>query len=240
MADTRNPSDTSTFASSDSFADRGSGMGSSGMGSTGTGSSGMGSSGMGTAGIGSDTGEGYQPASNMGGSGSAGGISGMASKAGDKLMDAAEQQKSVGADFVSGMADAVRNAAGSFDNQLPQAGEYIRYAADHMADMSDALRRRDIRQLVSGVESFARRQPTAFLGATFLAGFAAVRFLRSSSDRSGMGRSGMGPSDMDRSGMGRYGMGGRSYDGERERDDQFGGSSGQSWPQSNTQSNPGM
>lgn len=148
---------------------------------------------------GRDTGEGFQPAasSSFGGANDASsaagtlseGISGMASKAGEKLLDVAEQQKSMGADFVSGMADAVRGAAGSFDSQLPQAGEYIRYAADHMADMSDALRRRDVRQLVSGVETFARQQPTAFLGLTFLAGFAAVRFLRSSTQASGLGRS---------------------------------------------------
>jgi hypothetical protein len=34
------------------------------------------------------------------------------------------------------------------------------------------------------VQSFARRQPTAFLGISFLAGFAAVRFLRSGSPSS--------------------------------------------------------
>ncbi len=187
-----------------------------------------------------DTGEGFQPATAsagsdwQGGSGasrdqSSGGISGMASgmasKAGEKLMDVAEQQKGVGADFVSGMADAVRNAAGSFDGQLPQAGDYIRYAADHMADMSDALRRRDVRQLVSGVENFARQQPTAFLGLTFLAGFAAVRFLRSSTQ--GMGQSYSREPGLRRS-YGNVGM---------DRGSNFAGSAGQqpqaSWPQSN-------
>ena len=152
-------------------------------------------------------------------SGSGSGIGGMASKASEKLMDVAEQQKSAGADFVSGIADAVRNAAGSFDNQIPQAGEYIRYAADHMADMSDALRRRDVRQLVSGVETFARQQPTAFLGLTFLAGFAAVRFLRSSTQGASMS-SGMSSSYDDRS------MG---------SDQRYTGNTGQqaAWPQSN-------
>jgi len=184
-----------------------------------------------------DTGEGFQPSASTSysGSGSSGmsssgasGISGMASKASEKLMDVAEQQKSAGADFVSGMADAVRNAAGSFDNQIPQAGEYIRYAADHMADMSDALRRRDVRQLVSGVETFARQQPTAFLGLTFLAGFAAVRFLRSSTQGGSMSASGMSPSYRDR-GMGSD-MGRNAGNDER-----FTGNTGQqaAWPQSN-------
>lgn len=183
-----------------------------------------------------DTGEGFQPSSSSTASMSsaAAGITGMASKAGERLMDVAEQQKSAGADFVSGMADAVRNAAGSFDSQIPQAGEYIRYAADHMEDMSDALRRRDIRQLVSGVETFARQQPTAFLGLTFLAGFAAVRFLRSSTQGASMS-SGMSSSYDDR-GMGSsMGNSMGATGGGMDRDQRFTGNAGQqaSWPQSN-------
>jgi hypothetical protein len=36
--------------------------------------------------------------------------------------------------------------------------------------------------LVRNAQSFARRQPTAFLGMAVLAGFGVVRFLKSSSD----------------------------------------------------------
>lgn len=103
------------------------------------------------------------------------------SRASEKLIDTAEQQKTAGANFVGDIAGAVRRAAGEFEGQVPQAAEYIRYAADQMDTMSDAVRRRDVGQIVSELQSFARQQPTAFLGATFLAGFAAVRFLKSSS-----------------------------------------------------------
>lgn len=113
--------------------------------------------------------------------GAPGGVRGMASKAGEKIMDTAERQKAVGADYVDGIAEAVRRAAGEFEGQVPQAAQYIRYAADQMETMSDSLRRRDISQMMHDVQSFARRQPTAFLGISFLAGFAAVRFLRSGS-----------------------------------------------------------
>lgn len=115
------------------------------------------------------------------GGGAMSSVRGMASQAGEKLMDTAEQQKMAGADFVTSLADATRRAAGEFEGQVPQAAEYIRYAADQMQTMSDSLRRRDVGQMLSDVQSFARRQPTAFLGVSFLAGFAAVRFLRSSS-----------------------------------------------------------
>lgn len=117
--------------------------------------------------------------------GSPGGVRGMASKAGEKIMDTAERQKAVGADYVDGIAEAVRRAAGEFEGQVPQAAEYIRYAADQMESMSDSFRRRDISQMMQDVQSFARRQPTAFLGLSFLAGFAAVRFLKSGASGSG-------------------------------------------------------
>lgn len=103
-----------------------------------------------------------------------------ASNATGKLRSAVEEQKNVGADYVSGMAGAVRQAAEGFDQQLPQAAQYIRQAAQQIESLSLALRRRDLSELVENLQDFARRQPTAFLGATFLAGFAAMRFLKSS------------------------------------------------------------
>jgi hypothetical protein len=104
---------------------------------------------------------------------------GLASQAGEKLLSSVEEQKAAGADFVSGVAGAIRRAATEFDKDVPQAAQYIRLAADQIGTVSDAFRRRDLNQLVADVQGFARRQPTAFLGAV-LAGFAAVRFLKTS------------------------------------------------------------
>ena len=117
-------------------------------------------------------------------------VRGMASKAGEKLMDTAERQKLAGVDFIDGLAGAVRRAAGEFEGQSPQAASYIRSAADQVETMSDSLRRRDVGQMFADVQTFARQQPTAFLGMSFLAGFAAVRFLRSGSGTSGSGNGG--------------------------------------------------
>jgi gas vesicle protein len=105
----------------------------------------------------------------------------LASDAGDRLRTAVQDQKNAGADFISGMAGAVRRAANEFDDQMPLAGQYIRRAAAQIDGASEALRRHDLNDLVGGVQDFARRQPTAFLGATVLAGFAVVRLLKSSS-----------------------------------------------------------
>jgi hypothetical protein len=104
---------------------------------------------------------------------------GLASQAGEKLLSSVEEQKAAGADFVSGVAGAIRRAATEFDKDVPQAAQYIRLAADQIGTVSAAFRRRDLNQLVADVQGFARRQPTAFLGAV-LAGFAAVRFLKTS------------------------------------------------------------
>jgi hypothetical protein len=105
---------------------------------------------------------------------------GLASQAGEKLLSSVEEQKAAGADFVSGVAGAIRRAANEFDKDVPQAAQYIRLAADQIGTVSDAFRRRDLNQLVADIQGFARRQPTAFLGAAVLAGFAAVRFLKTS------------------------------------------------------------
>jgi hypothetical protein len=78
------------------------------------------------------------------------------------------------------VAGAIRRAANEFDKDVPQAAQYIRLAADQIGTVSNAFRRRDLNQLVADVQGFARRQPTAFVGAAVLAGFAAVRFLKTS------------------------------------------------------------
>jgi uncharacterized protein YjbJ (UPF0337 family) len=139
-------------------------------------------------------------------SGAADAAKGLASEAKDKVRDALEEQKTAGADYVGSMAGAIRRAANEFDREIPQAAQYIRRAADQVDNVSEALRRRDFSELIDGVQDFARRQPTAFFGATVLAGFAAVRFLKSSA---GTRSTASGDDEMSdawsRPGDGRYG-----------------------------------
>lgn len=103
-----------------------------------------------------------------------------ASGATARLRNAAEDQKNAGADFVSSFAGAVRSAANALESQSPLASDYIRRAAEGIDGVSETLRQRDLNELLYGVQDFARRQPTAFLGISALAGFAAIRFLKSS------------------------------------------------------------
>ena len=112
----------------------------------------------------------------------------VASQATDKLKQAVNDQKSAGAEYVGSLAGTIRRAAKEFDGDLPIAGTYIRKAAAQVEGVADSIRTGNFNDLVKGAQSFARRQPTAFLGIAGLAGFGVVRFLKSSAtdaDRSG-------------------------------------------------------
>ena len=108
----------------------------------------------------------------------------MAADAGEKLRGTLQDQKTAGADYVGNVADMIRRAASEFDSDLPQAGQYIRKAATQLDNVSEAMRNRDMSEIVGNVQQFARKQPTAFFGAAVLLGFAAVRFLKSGSGAS--------------------------------------------------------
>jgi hypothetical protein len=103
-----------------------------------------------------------------------------ASQTGEKVKQVVDDQRGVGADYVGNLADTMRRAAREFDSDLPIAGAYIRKAAAQIENVSDAVRTGDFQEILKGAQSFARRQPTAFLGLSVLAGFGVVRFLKSS------------------------------------------------------------
>src|SRR5258705_3771802 len=109
----------------------------------------------------------------------------VASQATDKLKDAVNDRKSSGAEYVGSLADTMRRAAREFDTDLPLAGTYIRKAASQIEGVSDHIRNGNLNDVVRNAQSFARRQPTAFLGLAVLAGFWAVRFLQNCSKEEG-------------------------------------------------------
>jgi hypothetical protein len=108
----------------------------------------------------------------------------VASQATDQLKQTVESQKKASAEYVGSLADTMRRAAREFDGDLPIAGVYIRKAASQIEGVSDSIKTGNFKDLVRGAQSFARRQPTAFLGLAVLAGFGVVRFLKSSANAS--------------------------------------------------------
>jgi len=104
------------------------------------------------------------------------------SRAADRFKEELEDKKNAGAGYANSIADAMRRAAREFDEDLPVAGKFLRTGAEQVENASEAIRKGDFSDLLHDARNFARRQPTAFLGLAVLAGFGAVRFLKSSAD----------------------------------------------------------
>jgi len=103
----------------------------------------------------------------------------LANSAKTKVEDAVTQRKSLGADYIGSIAQATGRAANEFDQDVPQAAQYIRQASEQIQGFADTVRERGVRELVGEVQDFARRQPTLFFGGAVVLGFAALRFLKS-------------------------------------------------------------
>jgi hypothetical protein len=111
-------------------------------------------------------------------------LQGMAAGVKDDIVGAADEAKEKRVDQVEGVTRAVHNAADELSGELPQAAGYIHSVADGLESASSALRERSVEDLVSGFNSFARRQPAAAFAGSVLAGFALSRFLKSSAPHS--------------------------------------------------------
>lgn len=96
----------------------------------------------------------------------------------------ANQAKHTAADEVKDVASALRTAADELRSGSPQERTFSQIA-DGLADASDAVRGKDLSEIVNDVNGFAKRNPLMFLGSAALVGFAATRFARASgtSDR---------------------------------------------------------
>ena len=106
--------------------------------------------------------------------------SGLAQSATSKVQNVLTNQKAVGADYIASIAQAADRAAKEFDDDLPQAAQYIRQASATINGMADKIRDREVQDLMSELTDYARRQPTLVFGGAMLLGFAALRFLKSS------------------------------------------------------------
>ena len=91
----------------------------------------------------------------------------------------AEFAKSSVADEVGGIGSALRTAADEMRSGSPQE-RTMGQIAEGFADASDAIRGKDLGELVEQATSFARRNPMVFLGGAALLGFAATRFAKAS------------------------------------------------------------
>ena len=92
-------------------------------------------------------------------------------------------QKERATEGLGSIATAVRQSSEPLrNNKQDMIAEYVEKAADQLEQFSTRLRERDVNDLVNDAQQFARRRPALFVGAAFVAGVAAARFLKSSSE----------------------------------------------------------
>jgi hypothetical protein len=123
-------------------------------------------------------------------------------KAGDEVRTQLDSGKTRAASALRGVADSLLHPNEMGTDTI---SEYIRTAGDRVQRAADYLENKDVREVVSDVESFARRQPALFLGGAFMLGLVAARVLKSSRK----------PNDMDGNDAWRSGS---MYDRERSLD----------------------
>ncbi|MDB5562843.1 MAG: hypothetical protein JWN11_2261 [Hyphomicrobiales bacterium] len=96
----------------------------------------------------------------------------------------AAEQKDLAADRLESIADAVERVSEEMaGNNEAAVSNYARQAAGGIRQIADAVKQRDIDDIVGMAQDFGRRQPVAFLGAAALAGFIASRLVMSSAHR---------------------------------------------------------
>ncbi len=90
-----------------------------------------------------------------------------------------DRQVGSGADMVGRVAGAVKRAAQELDRDAPHLAGLVRTAADRMDGYAGDFRDQSVDQLVRTASDFTRRQPAMVFGLAALAGFFALRILKS-------------------------------------------------------------
>ena len=94
----------------------------------------------------------------------------------DKAAEALGGHKDALADRIDEVAHAVHRSGTQFEGQQDWLAGAIERGAAELGSLADALRTRDVGNLLREVRSFAVRQPALFIGASLAAGFALARF----------------------------------------------------------------
>jgi len=117
-------------------------------------------------------------------------------------------QKQRVSETLDAVAKTLRDSGEGVREQQPQVASVVDQAAQRVEKFSTFIRDRDVNELVTEAENFARREPLIFLGGALAVGFIAARFVKASSPQSGNGQSRNGGSFRARSGDGNgYGYG---------------------------------
>lgn len=103
--------------------------------------------------------------------------SGLADALRQGLSDQVELRKNGIADRLSAVAARAQRSAGDLRRDEPWLGELVGRGAEELDALALELRHNDVGDLMGSVETFARRQPALFMGATVALGYALTRFV---------------------------------------------------------------
>jgi hypothetical protein len=102
----------------------------------------------------------------------------------DRAFSAADEGKNAAAKRMESVAHAFRIASDDLRDQgQPMVAEYSGHIAEGLESMAQSLGRRNVDELIEGIEDLARERPVAFMGGAMMAGFALARFMKSSAAR---------------------------------------------------------
>ena len=105
------------------------------------------------------------------------GASRLASDVKEKAAATAEEQKGAVSSLVRDIADAMSAAAGELGKRdHASAASYADSVGSGLANISRTLEKKSVNEIVSDVTTFARNNPTAYLGGSLLIGMALARF----------------------------------------------------------------
>ena len=90
-----------------------------------------------------------------------------------------DEKVSDGADIVGHLASSAQCAAEDLDQNSPQLAGLVRGVADRLDNYATDLRDQSIDQLVRAASNYTRRQPAVVFGLAALAGFFALRTIKS-------------------------------------------------------------
>lgn len=99
----------------------------------------------------------------------------------DRAENFAEENKHVGARHAESIARAVHRAADELRETSPELARYTHDAAASISQVASSLRSRSFRELFRDAEDLGRQQPIAVFAMATFAGFAMLRFMKSSS-----------------------------------------------------------
>jgi ElaB/YqjD/DUF883 family membrane-anchored ribosome-binding protein len=114
-----------------------------------------------------------------------------------RATEALDEQKGTVASGLTSVAESIKQVGENLHtneeaNPIAEtAAKYTNSLAQQIENISGYFERKDVRDMVRDVETFARRNPAYFIGGAVALGFLAARFLKSSNPRqlrSGTGR----------------------------------------------------